>query len=252
MIPKVIHYCWFGRNSLPDEYKVYMESWKKFCPDYEIKEWNEDNFDVNVNQYCKEAYDAKQWAFVSDYARLKIIYEQGGIYLDTDVELLKSLSPLVSAGVGFLGFQNPEEVNTGLGFAALPYNNCVKSMLDIYEKRTFLKKDGSFDLTPCPVVNTVGLKMHGLKTGKEAIKEIQHLDGIDVYPIDFFNPMNVDTLKISITNNSYSVHRYAASWYSNKGKKRRKIKKIIPSYILNYRSCLISRRDIKIIEKNLK
>ena len=96
MIPKMIHYCWFGGNPLPDEVKKYMETWKKYCPDYEIKEWNERNFDVNQNQYCSEAYEAKKWAFVSDYARLKILYEHGGIYMDTDVEVCKPLDHLAS------------------------------------------------------------------------------------------------------------------------------------------------------------
>lgn len=107
MIPKIIHYCWFGGNPLPEQYKKYMESWKKYCSDYEIVEWNESNFDVTQNQYCYEAYQASKWAFVSDYARLKIIYENGGIYLDTDVELIKDVTPLVADGVGFIGFQNP-------------------------------------------------------------------------------------------------------------------------------------------------
>ena len=107
MIPKIIHYCWFGGNPLPEQYKKYMESWKEYCPDYEIVEWNENNFDVTKNQYCYEAYRASKWAFVSDYARLKIIYENGGIYLDTDVELIKDVTPLVADGVGFIGFQNP-------------------------------------------------------------------------------------------------------------------------------------------------
>ena len=116
MIPKVIHYCWFGRNELPEKHKEYIATWKKYCPDYEIVEWNEDNFDVSCNQYCAEAYSAKKWAFVSDYARLKIIYDNGGIYFDTDVEVIKNMSPLVFNDIGFLGFQNSMEITTGLGF----------------------------------------------------------------------------------------------------------------------------------------
>ena len=134
MIPKIIHYCWFGGNSLPLNYQSYMESWKKNLPDYEIKCWNEDNFDVTQNLYCKEAYEHKKWAFVSDYARLKVIYDYGGIYLDTDVEVVKDLITLITNGVGYIGFQNSEEVNTGLGFAAAPHNLCIKSMLDISGK----------------------------------------------------------------------------------------------------------------------
>ena len=134
MIEKKIHYCWFGGNPLPELALKCIESWKKCCPDYEIIEWNGSNFDVTQNQYCREAYEAKKWAFVSDYARLKIIYDHGGIYLDTDVELLKPLTPFIQDGYGFIGFQNEEQVNTGLGFAAPQANCCVKQMLDAYTK----------------------------------------------------------------------------------------------------------------------
>ena len=96
MIPKIIHYCWFGGNPLSDDAKRYIASWKKYCPDYEIREWNESNFDINENDYCREAYEQKKWAFVTDYVRLKALYEYGGIYMDTDVEVVKPLDPLLS------------------------------------------------------------------------------------------------------------------------------------------------------------
>lgn len=225
MIPKVIHYCWFGRKPIPDEYKKYMASWKKFCPDFEIIEWNEKNFDVYENDYCHEAHDSEKWAFVSDYARLKIIYEQGGVYLDTDVELLKPLFPMISEGIGFLGFQNEEEVATGLGFAAPPHNSCVKEMMDLYRKRHFLKEKGRFDLTPCPVANTVALKQCGLKTGRKHCGEIQHLDGLDVYPIAYFNPINPDNMRLDILGKTVSIHHYAASWTGKKRRMLRNVKK---------------------------
>lgn len=245
MIPKIIHYCWFGGNPLPDEYKGYIETWKKYCPDCEIKEWNESNFDVNQNMYCKEAYEAKKWAFVSDYARLKIIFEYGGIYLDTDVEVLKDLSSLISDGIGFIGFQNQEEVNTGLGFAAAANNVCIKQMLKVYESRSFNIYSGTFDLTPCPVANTAALKMCGLKTGKINSQEIQKLNGLNVYPIEYFNPIDPDTMKCAITENTYTIHRYSASWTSHKSKRIRKLKKIIPDYILHKRTEYNSKRDVK-------
>lgn len=98
MIPKIIHYCWFGRNPIPVEYQRYIESWKKFLPDYEIKEWNEDNFDVNIIPFTKEAYDVKKYAYVSDYARLKILYDNGGVYFDTDVEVIRNMDDIIAAG----------------------------------------------------------------------------------------------------------------------------------------------------------
>lgn len=248
MIPKIIHYCWFGRNPLPKQYKDYIASWKKFCPDYEIIEWNEDNFDISINKYCREAYGAKKWAFVSDYARLKIIYDHGGIYLDTDVEILKDLTPLVSSGVGFIGFQNTYEANTGLGFAAPQNNSCVGKMLELYETRSFKLDDGSYDLTPCPVVNTVALKMCGLKIGKGHCNRLQKLEGIIVYPEEYFNPMNADTMKCTITGKTYTVHRYASSWNSEKQKRIRKLKKYIPGALLKLRTEHISRKDIERFE----
>lgn len=111
MIPKIIHYCWFGGKPLPDEVKYYISTWQKYCPDYEIKEWNESNFDVNQNQYCREAYETKKWAFVSDYARLKILYEYGGIYMDTDVEVCKPLDHLASYGF-WSGFESESQIQT--------------------------------------------------------------------------------------------------------------------------------------------
>ena len=125
---------WFGRGKKGDIINKCIESWRVWAPDWQIIEWNEDNFDVTQNLYCKEAYEHKKWAFVSDYARLKVIYDYGGIYLDTDVEVVKDLITLITNGVGYIGFQNSEEVNTGLGFAAAPHNLCIKSMLDVSGK----------------------------------------------------------------------------------------------------------------------
>lgn len=240
MIPKRIHYCWFGHNPLPDEYRSYMESWKKYCPDYPIVEWNETNFDVTENTYCREAYEAGKWAFVSDYARLKVIYEQGGIYLDTDVELLKPLDPLLENG--WIGFQNPEQVNTGLGFSSEAHNRCIGEMLAVYEEIHFRKKDGSLNITPCPVMNTAALRRCGLKTGRKNCMRIQRLDGISVYPNAFFNPLNPDTGKCKITDETYMIHHYSGSWNTERQKKVRRIKKFIPAFVLEKRSVYISKK----------
>lgn len=252
MIPKVIHYCWFGKQKLPEEYKKYMESWKKFCPDFEIIEWNEDNFDVLSNVYCYEAYIEKKWAFVSDYARLKIIYENGGIYLDTDVELIKPLEPLMKGSKAWIGFQNEEQVATGLGFAAEPLNCCIEEMLKLYGDRHFKREDGSLDLTPCPVMNTVALKRYGLKTGKKNCDTVQHFQNIDVYPICTFNPMNSDTRKLKITKNTYSIHHYTASWINPRRKRVQKIKKIIPGWLLQYHTIHKSKKSVDELERNEK
>ena len=222
-----------------------MKSWKKKCPDYEIKCWNEDNFDVTQNIYCKEAYEHKKWAFVSDYARLKVIYEYGGIYLDTDVEVIKDLTPLITKGIGYIGFQNSEEVTTGLGFAAAPHNFCIKSMLDIYSRRRFILDNGKYNIIPCPAANTVGLMKCGLKVGYHASKIIQHLEGLDVYPEEYFNPLDADTKQLSIFDKTYTIHWYTASWFKASAKRKQILKKFIPKSILEYRTKKIARRDIR-------
>ena len=173
MIPKIIHYCWFGRNPLPEAYLHYIESWKRFCPDYEIREWNEDNFDVHQNQYCSEAYQAGKWAFVSDYARLKIIYDNGGVYLDTDIEMVKPIDDLL-VGEGFFGFQSSGQINTGLGFAANKDSQILAYMLKIYDFRSF-KIGTKYDMTPCPVINSIALKKFGVKMDKKSSKNIQYI-----------------------------------------------------------------------------
>lgn len=155
MIPKVIHYCWFGRNPKPELINKCIESWKKFCPDYEIKEWNEDNFDIHQCPYVEEAYECKKWAFVSDCARLKIIYDNGGIYLDTDVELLDSLDNILKYDF-FFAFEHEFRVNTGYGFGAKKMSPIVQEMLSFYLGKHFIV-DGKTDLTVCTISNTDAL-----------------------------------------------------------------------------------------------
>lgn len=233
MVPKIIHYCWFGENQMPNECKRNINGWRKVCPDYEIVEWNEKNFDINCNSYCREAYLEKRWAFVSDYARLKIVYEYGGIYLDTDVEVLKDITSLVEDGYGYIGFENFMEVNTGLGFAAAPKNECVKAMLDVYRNRNFrLLKNN--DEIPCPAANTLGLLKCGLLIDEKHRNIIQCLKGIKVYPQEYFNPIDYDTQSMKITKNTYSIHHYASSWCGS-NRLKTMIKKMLPRKLLEYR-----------------
>ena len=215
MIPKKIHYCWFGKNPLPEFVIKCIESWKKYCPDYEIIEWNEYNFDLNSCDYIKEAYQAKKWAFVSDYARLKIVYDNGGIYLDTDVELIKSLDELL-VNRSFFGAETTGFVATGLGFGAEKNNKFVKMMLNEYEGVHFYIKKGIYDLTPCPRRNTSPLLKYGYQFSNENIWEIE---GCKVYPPEFFSPINYKTKEINITDKTYSIHHYTATWISDEEKK---------------------------------
>ena len=137
MIPKVIHYCWFGKGKYPKIVKQCISSWERYCPDYQLKLWNEENYDINQCDFLKEAYSSKNWAFVSDYARLDIIYHEGGIYLDTDVELVKSLDDLLAYDC-FLASDGSAGINTGLGFGAVRNHPTIKSMLDKYENKHFI------------------------------------------------------------------------------------------------------------------
>lgn len=212
-IPKIIHYCWFGRNPLPELAIKCIESWKKFLPDYEIREWNEDNFDINQSYYTKEAYNKKKYAFVSDYVRLKVIYEYGGIYFDTDVEVIKDFSSIFtnkddnSNTLGHLGFERENIVATGLGFSASRHDSVVLEMLKEYNDSHFLI-DGKCDTTPCTIRNTNAL----IRLGLQPNNKLQIIGSIIVYPTEYFCPIEYDTGKITITKNTYSIHHFGYSW----------------------------------------
>lgn len=228
-IPKVIHYCWFGGNPLPKDAKRCIESWKKFCPDYQIIEWNESNFDYTDNLYAKQAMECKRWAFVSDYARLKIVYEQGGIYLNTDVELIRPLDDLLDYEA-FFGFENnrekqEREVATGLGFGAQKGNAVVKAMLEDYKNISFLRESGTHDITPCPERNTDTLIRLGLRPDGTR----QTVAGAEIFPAEYFCPIEYQSGRKCVTRNTYSIHRYTASWM----KKGEKIDCTVKKYIGN-------------------
>ncbi len=223
MIPKKIHYCWFGGKPLNKLGQKCLKSWKKYFPDYEIIEWNENNFDLNCCQYVKEAYEAKKWAFVSDYARYKILYEQGGLYFDTDVEVIASFDDILEKG-SFMGSESPMtatflKVNPGIGVAVEPGLPFYKEVLDDYEKSSFYKEDGSIDLYTIVERTTDLLKSHGL----ENKNEIQTVAGMTVYPSEYFCPINMDTGKLEKTKNTRSIHRYAATWVDSKSRFRGKV-----------------------------
>lgn len=216
-LSKTIHYCWFGRGDKPDKIKKCMASWSKICPDYQIIEWNEGNFDINICIYVKQAYEAKKYAFVSDYARFYVLNKFGGVYLDTDVELLKDITPLLEDN--FLGFENQTSVNSGLIMASGANDELCKAMLDEYNGDLFIKEDGSLNLrTVCERVTdwfvARGLKLNG---------ETQSVADYKIYAAEYFNPTDMRTGKITITENTYSIHHYAASWCSKAEIRRGKI-----------------------------
>lgn len=210
MIPKKIHYCWFGGNPLPENAKKCIASWKKYCPDYEIIQWDESNYDINKNEYVKYTYRNKKFAFLTDYVRLDIIYNEGGIYLDTDVELLKSLDDLLDTK-GYIGMEQVGTINTGQGFGTIRNHPFVKENKEFYENYNFLDKKGNFRKVICVLVTTNILKSKGLK--EENVK--QHIYEMDIYPVECFCPLTIGTNKLKITENTYSIHHFDASWKSN-------------------------------------
>lgn len=211
MIPKVINYCWFGRSEKPPLVKKCIESWKTKCPDYCIIEWNEDNFDLAQNDYASEAYAAKKWAFVADFARLWIVYHHGGIYLDTDVELLRPLDDLLNEPA-FLGLEDTDMIATGLGFGAEAGNAVIGEMLRDYSGIHFLKADGSFDLLPCPLRNTQSITH--LLPEKMDYAKITRVEGAAIFPREYFCPLSADGTSMIQTENTYSIHWFTALWLS--------------------------------------
>ncbi|CYX12791.1 glycosyltransferase family 32 protein [Streptococcus suis] len=212
MIPKKIHYCWFGGNPLPENVKRCIDSWKKYCSEYEIIEWNENNYDVKKNGYLSKMYSEKKYAFVSDFARLDIIYNNGGIYLDTDVELIKNIDDLLQEQC-FMGCELPGEVNTGVGFGA---NKGFRFLEENMEK--YINDESAFDKT-CVEITTAILKDKGIRK----VADIQMIDNITVYPPEYFAPLNMLTNRLKITENTYSIHHYDSSWYVGNVKWKKKV-----------------------------
>lgn len=218
MIPKKIHYCWFGRGEKPKLAKKCIASWEKYCPDYEIIEWNEDNFDINSNAYVKMCYEQKKYAFLTDYLRLTVIYEQGGIYFDTDVEIVKSFDDLLDCSA-FFGFETDEYINTGEGFGAEAGNEIVHQMIREYD----ILLDGNHGYIGCPRLNTTALLKFGLlQNGK-----YQRIGKSIIYPAEFFNPYDDPTGVLTKTHNTYSIHWYGKSWLDKGTVIRSKIMKPI-------------------------
>lgn len=197
---------------MPDLGKKCIESWKKFCPDYEIKEWNEDNFDINSNQYVKEAYEAKKWAFVADYVRLWALVNNGGVYMDTDVEVINSIDVFLNEKA-FSGFEKKDSIPTGIMACEKDFL-LFKELLNEYENRAFIKDDGTYDLT----TNVIAITNYCINYGLILNNEKQTINGFTLYPNDYFCPKNYETGKIKCTSNTYTIHHFSGSWLPLKTK----------------------------------
>lgn len=215
MIPKIIHYGWFGGKSMPELANSCMESWKKHCKGYEIIEWNEQNFDVNMARYSKEAAQVGKWAFVADVLRFYTIYTYGGIYLDVDIELLKPFDELLNAGM-FIGFESDKFINSGQGFGAVQHHPLVKKMLDIYTELPFINSDGTLNLTPSPKYTSKIMSNEGFVLNNTR----QSISDIELYPKDYFCPKDWITCELEVTSNTYSIHHFLASWWTEEEKRK--------------------------------
>lgn len=225
MIPKIIHYCWFGKNPVPEDVERYIASWKKYCSDYKIIEWNESNFDINCCVYVKEAYEAKQWAFVTDYVRLYVLYHYGGIYMDTDVEVIKPLDELLIHSA-FSGYESNNSIPTGT-MGACKGNGWIKFLLDDYKERHFVMENGSYDKTTnVTVITSLTVKRYGIFLDGE--KKIFGND-IVMLPFDYLCAKSYKTGIVMRTDHTYTIHHFKGTWLSDEEKFRDIIrKKLMP------------------------
>ena len=213
MIPKIIHACWFGGKSMPQVAQKYIESWKKYNPEYEVKIWDESNFDITSNMYIYEAYQNRKFAFVTDYVRLKVLYEYGGIYMDTDVEVLKSLDELLKYPA-FSGFEGPNRIPTGT-MGAEKNNRWIGLLLDYYNDRHFVLEDGSMDLTT-NVTSITDLTVANYPLNLN--NTFQIFDDFVMFPFDYLCAKDLVDGVVKKTDNTYTIHHFAGSWTSPKKK----------------------------------
>lgn len=242
MIPKVIHYCWFGGKEMPSLGKKCIKSWQKYFPDYEIRRWDESNFDVNTIPYVAEAYRQRKYAFVSDYARFLILYNHGGVYFDTDVEVLKPMEHIMEKGE-FMARENSDySVNTGvapgLGLAMEKGSDVLKDLLDIYASMEFVNPD--VDPNGKTIVDVASEYFES--KGLQREQTVQRVAGITIYPEDYFSPLNVVTGQTRITPNTVAIHHYSGSWMSPMGRFKIKIKRLagkrLSLFLINLKSIL--------------
>lgn len=206
MIPKIIHYCWFGDSKMPDLYKKCMESWKRYLPEYKVRCWNEETFDINCNQYVREAYKKNKYAFVTDYVRLYVLYTYGGVYMDTDVEVTRSLDRFLS-DEAFSGFEKKDSVPTGI-MASEKGNKVIKDLLSDYDDMSFYKEDGSLNLTTNVTTITNYFEKSGIRlNGREQV-----INGFHMYPQQYFCTNSFMLVLGLKPFGTYTIHHYGGGW----------------------------------------
>ena len=231
MIPKIIHYCWFGGEEKPADVQAYIASWHRFCPDFEFHEWNENNFDFKENQYCYEAFKSRKWAFVADYVRLRVLYEYGGIYMDTDVEAIKPMDALLEYNA-LVGYESSKTIQTGV-IGACPKSDWVKMLLSYYDNHSFVLPDGTLDMTTnVDVVTAMTLEMQSLDLQGQ---QIEFGDRCVILPFDYLCAKDLRDGQISVTDNTYTIHHFSGSWLDEQRrrhmKQRQKYYTIYKAYV---------------------
>lgn len=217
-IPKTIHYCWFGKGEKNELINTCIDSWKKYLPDYELKEWNEDNFDINSVKYTTEAYKEKKWAYVTDYVRLYVLYHEGGIYMDTDVEVIKNLDCFLVHSA-FSGFEDINLIPTGI-MAAEKNNDWIKELLEYYHGKSFYTSAGEVELIPNTQTITNMSKKYGLiLNGKYQVL----INDVHIYPKEYFCPKEYASNKILLSENTYCIHHFNGSWLDKKTRLKKAI-----------------------------
>ena len=206
-IPKIIHYVWFGGKELPQAAQKCIASWKKYLPDYEIKEWNEQNFDVTVNRFCYEAYKAKKYAFVSDFIRIYVLYNYGGIYMDVDVEVVKPFDEKFLGCESFSGYETSKTIPTGI-MGSCKGQKFFGKILEYYEKESFINGDGTLNMTTNVKIITDIAKVNGFIPNGEQ----QTILGFTIYPQTYFCPLSHDTDETFFSSNTYTIHHFSGTW----------------------------------------
>jgi len=222
MIPKIIHYCWFGGGALPQDAQKCIASWKKYLPEYELKLWDENSFDVNISLFTAQAYAAKKYAYVTDFVRLYALYNYGGIYMDTDVEVLKELDDFL-VHKAFSGFEDNCSVPTGI-MASVKNSEWAKDMLAYYDGKSFLDSNNNPELISNVIIITNLMQRKGIVLNN-TYQEIKNY--VTFYPSDFFCPKSHETGLISLTKNSVCIHHFAGSWLTENDKRKRRASYLI-------------------------
>ncbi len=223
-IPKIIHYCWFGKAKMPKLSLKCIETWKRILPDYELRLWNENNFNIEINEFLKQAYEKKKWAFISDYVRLYVLYNYGGIYMDTDVEVLKRLDPFLIHSA-FTGFESNNYIPTGI-MGAEKGNKWIEHILDYYDKED-LRINTDFSIPNTVVITELSKKFRLELNGKYQVLEFD----VHIYPMEYFCPKSYNSLKVKITSNTYTIHHFSGSWLDFNSKFKVKVRRFLSLFL---------------------